>query len=57
LQRVLEKIAPMSAGLSIQATTDLHSLPMSPWAGLGVTAAWASAALFAGALLLRRRDA
>jgi len=56
-QRLLEKIAPMSAGLAIQATTDLGSLPISPWAGLGVTAGWAAAALLAGGLLLRIRDA
>jgi ABC-2 type transport system permease protein len=56
-QRLLEKIAPMSAGLAIQATTDLASLPISPWAGLGVTAGWTAAALVAGGLLLRMRDA
>ncbi|MFC4530380.1 ABC transporter permease [Sphaerisporangium dianthi] len=56
-QRLLAKIAPMSAGLAIQATTDLGGLPISPWAGLGVTAGWAAAALLAGGLLLRRRDA
>jgi len=56
-QRVVGRIAPMSAGLAIQATTDLDSLPISPWAGLGVTAGWAAAALLLGALLLRRRDA
>ena len=56
-QRLLEKIAPMSAGLAIQATTDLPSLPISPWAGLGVTAGWAAAALLVGGLLLRIRDA
>jgi ABC-2 type transport system permease protein len=47
----------MSAGLSIQSTTDLGSLPIGPWAGLGVVGAWAAAALLAGGLLLRRRDA
>ncbi len=57
LQRRLEQIAPMSAGLAIQATTDLHSLPLSPWAGLGVTAGWAATALVAGGLALRLRDA
>ena len=31
-QRHLEQIAPMTAGLAIQATTDLHGLPISPWA-------------------------
>jgi ABC-2 type transport system permease protein len=56
-QRLLQQIGPMSAGLNIQATTDLGSLPISPWAGLGVLAAWAAAALLAGGLLLRMRDA
>ncbi|MCT2594387.1 ABC transporter permease [Streptomyces sp. N2-109] len=56
-QRLLQQIGPMSAGLAIQATTNLHSLPLSPWAGLGVTAGWAAAALVAGGLLLRIRDA
>jgi ABC-2 type transport system permease protein len=56
-QRHLQQIGPMNAGLAIQATTGLRSLPISPWAGLGVLAAWAAAALGAGALLLRLRDA
>jgi ABC-2 type transport system permease protein len=56
-QRLLQQIGPMSAGLAIQATTDLHSLPLSPWAGLGVTAGWAAAALVAGGLLICKRDA
>lgn len=55
--RHLEQIAPMTAGLAIQATTGLRSLPLSPWAGLGVLAAWAAAALLAGSLLLHLRDA
>jgi ABC-2 type transport system permease protein len=55
--RHLEQIGPMTAGLAIQATTDLHSLPISPWAGLGVLAAWAAGALAVGGLLLRLRDA
>jgi hypothetical protein len=33
----------MTAGMAIQATTGLNSLPISPWAGLGVLAAWAPA--------------
>jgi ABC-2 type transport system permease protein len=57
LRRLLQQIGPMSAGLAIQATTDLDDLPVSPWAGLGILTAWATAALLAGALLLRRRDA
>lgn len=56
-QRHLEQIGPMSAGLAIQATTGLRSLSLSPWTGLGVLAAWAAAALLAGGLLLRLRDA
>ncbi len=55
--RHLQQIGPMTAGLEIQASTALHSLPISPWAGLGVLAAWAAAALLAGGLLLRLRDA
>jgi ABC-2 type transport system permease protein len=46
----------MSAGLAIQTTTDLGSLPLSPWAGLGVTAGWAAAALVAGGLFSGVRD-
>jgi ABC-2 type transport system permease protein len=56
-QRHLEQIGPMTAGLAIQATIGLRSLAISPWAGLGVLAAWAAAALLAGGLLLRIRDA
>ena len=56
-QRLIQQIAPMSAGLAIQATTNQHSLPLRPWAGLGVTAGWAASALVAGGLLLRKRDA
>ena len=55
--RHLEQIGPMTAGLAIQATTDLTSLPISPWAGLGVLAAWAATALLAGGLVLGLRDA
>ena len=55
--RHLEQIGPMTAGLAIQATTGLSSLPISPWAGLGVLAAWAAGAMLAGGLVLRLRDA
>jgi ABC-2 type transport system permease protein len=57
LRRHLQQIAPMSAGLAIQATTNLRSLPISPWAGLSVLGAWTTAALIIAGLLLRRRDA
>jgi ABC-2 type transport system permease protein len=56
-QRHLQQAGPMTAGLEIQATRSLHSLPISPWAGLGVLAAWAAAAVLAGGLRLRFRDA
>jgi ABC-2 type transport system permease protein len=57
LSRHLEQIAPMTAGLAIQATTRLNTLPISPWAGLGVLAAWAAGSLVLGGTLLRSRDA
>ncbi|MGW1119921.1 ABC transporter permease [Streptomyces tanashiensis] len=56
-QRHLQQISPMTAGLSIQATIHLDELPIGPWAGLGVLAVWAAAALLVGGLLLHRRDA
>ena len=56
-QRHLEQIGPMTAGLSIQATTNLGSLPLTPWQGLGVLALWAAGALTVGALIFRFRDA
>jgi ABC-2 type transport system permease protein len=56
-RRHLQQLAPMSSGLAVQATTHLDSLPIGPWQGLGVTAAWAAAALLAGGLRLRLRDA
>ncbi len=57
LRRHIEQIAPTTAGLAIQATTNLHDLPIAPWAGLGVLAAWATASLLIAGALLRRRDA
>jgi ABC-2 type transport system permease protein len=56
-QHRIERWAPASAGMAIQATRNLGELPIGPWAGLGVLAAWAAAALLAGGLLLRLRDA
>ncbi len=52
----LEQLAPMTAGLAIHAIAGVRSLPISPWAGLGVLAGWAAAAMLAGSLLLRLRD-
>jgi ABC-2 type transport system permease protein len=56
-RRHLEQVAPTSAGLAIQATTGLTELPIGPWAGLGVLAAWTGGALVLGWLSLRLRDA
>jgi ABC-2 type transport system permease protein len=56
-QRHLEQAGPSTAGLSIQATIGLRDLPIRPWPGLGVLAAWAAGALLVGWLLLRLRDA
>jgi ABC-2 type transport system permease protein len=47
----------MDAGLSIQTTRDFAAAHIGPWAGLGVLAAYAGAAVVAGALALRLRDA
>ncbi|HUC25906.1 MAG TPA: ABC transporter permease [Streptosporangiaceae bacterium] len=55
--KFIDRYAPMTAGLAIQATTNLSSLPISPWAGLGVLAAWAAGALLLGGLVFRLRDA
>jgi ABC-2 type transport system permease protein len=55
-QHRLQRYSPM-AGLNIQATTNLHGLPITPWGGLGVLALWALAALLAGGLVFRLRDA
>jgi ABC-2 type transport system permease protein len=57
LRQRIEQIAPMTAGLAIQATTNLRSVPIAPWGGLGVLAAWAAASLTVASVLLRRRDA
>jgi ABC-2 type transport system permease protein len=56
-RRHLEQIAPMTAGLDIQATVSIHALPLTPWQGLGVLAAWAAGALLLGGLALGLRDA
>jgi ABC-2 type transport system permease protein len=47
----------MTAGLYIQVTVGVKTLPLTPWQGLGVLAAWAFGALLLGAVVLRLRDA
>ncbi len=54
--RLLE-LAPMTAGLSVQVTKRLDTLPIGPWAGLGVLAGYAAGAVVLGAVLFLRRDA
>ena len=57
LREQLQVAFPMMAGLSVQATVPATDIvPIGPWAGLGVAAAWASVAVITGALLVRRRD-
>lgn len=53
----LEQVSPTTAGLAIQATLRLESLPISPWRGLGVLALYAIGSTLAGALAFRLRDA
>jgi ABC-2 type transport system permease protein len=56
-QHRLERWTPTIAGLAIQDTVGVRSLAITPWAGLGVLALWAAAALLAGGVTLRLRDA
>jgi ABC-2 type transport system permease protein len=56
-ERRIQRYAPTDAGLAIQATRNLRTLPIGPWQGLGVLAVWAAAALLAGGLIFRLRDA
>jgi ABC-2 type transport system permease protein len=56
-QRHLDQIAPMPAGLAVQATLDVSKLPIGPWQGIGVVALWTAAALLGGGMMLRLRDA
>ncbi|NUR70436.1 MAG: ABC transporter permease [Hamadaea sp.] len=54
-KRHLQQITP-TAGLSIQATTKLSSLPLTPWQGVGVLGCWAVGSLVLAAVVLHRRD-
>jgi ABC-2 type transport system permease protein len=57
LHRRLEQLAPMTAGLAIQATRHVRTLPVSPWAGLGVLAAWTVGTLLIAGAAFAARDA
>jgi ABC-2 type transport system permease protein len=56
-QNRLDRWAPANAGLAIQATRGIAKLPIGPWPGLGVLALWTAAAMAAGWLVLKLRDA
>jgi len=52
------RLSPMTAGLAIQRTVErFDSVPIAPWAGLGVAWAYAGIALAAAFWLVARRDA
>jgi ABC-2 type transport system permease protein len=55
-QNTISQYLPSNAGQQISA---IHIKPftLQPWAGLGVFCIYAVVALFAGAVLLKRRDA
>lgn len=56
IRELLQWVSP-AAGLSIQITFErFDSPPYGPWVGLGITAAWAIAALIVGARTFSRRD-
>lgn len=57
IRELLLKYSPMSAGLAIQATRHIGELPVGPWAGLGVLAGYAAAAVLLGAFMFATRDA
>jgi ABC-type transport system involved in multi-copper enzyme maturation permease subunit len=53
----ISKYLPLNAGSQILTTINPDPNMLSPWAGIGVTALYAIAALIAGAVILNRRDA
>ncbi|MFD0854486.1 ABC transporter permease, partial [Actinomadura adrarensis] len=52
----IEQYAPMNAGLAVQATVQVDRLPIAPWTGLGVLAAYTAGALIIGSVVFTRRD-
>ena len=56
-QRRIHRLSPMDAGLSIQSTRDLAAAHIGPWAGIGVLSLYAVAAVVAGSVVFRLRDA
>ncbi|HZT65634.1 MAG TPA: ABC transporter permease subunit [Acidimicrobiales bacterium] len=56
-QNVINPYLPSVAGSAIMGSAFGDGRVLSPWAGFGVFCAYAAAALVAGAVLLKRRDA
>lgn len=56
-QARIQHYAPMDAGLAVQSTRDLATLPVRPWSGLGILACYSFAVVAAGGGVLRVRDA
>jgi ABC-2 type transport system permease protein len=54
---LIERYAPMPAGLAIQSTIAVETLPIGPWAGQAVLAGWAGCAVLAGWATFALRDA
>ncbi|BCJ39586.1 hypothetical protein GCM10010168_92350 [Actinoplanes ianthinogenes] len=55
-QRALYRLTPATAVQALSTTVDSATLTLSPWQALAVVAAWTTAALLLGAVLLHRRD-
>jgi ABC-2 type transport system permease protein len=56
-QERIHRFAPMDAGLAIQSTRDLAALAIGPWQGMALLSGYALAAVVAGGVGLRLRDA
>ncbi|WP_432988572.1 ABC transporter permease [Dactylosporangium sp. CA-233914] len=55
-QHRLHRFGPMDAGLAVQVTKPIRPPDIGPWAGLGVLALYAAAAVLLALLLVERRD-
>jgi ABC-2 type transport system permease protein len=57
-RELVQRYSPMTAGMAIQRTVErVDCVPIGVWAGLGVLAAWAVAALVGASVMINRRDA
>ena len=53
----MQRYAPMTAGLAVQATSPDPAFPGAPWPGLATLAGYSAAAAAGGVLAISRRDA